>query len=243
VTAALSDRGLRRARNEDAYVLEPEIGLAVVADGMGGHPAGDVASGLAADEVRHHFAAQREWPSPVGEAMVEAVHLADARVRREGDSDPDRAGMGTTLTALLIPPGWNHAVIGHVGDSRAYVYEDGRLRQLSRDHTWVQQQIDAGALSPGDARGHPWAHVLSQALGVGEEVACDLIEREVAPGQVYLLCTDGLTTMLTDVLIERALEDALPLGLEAAARALVDAANDRGGIDNVTVALVAIEPA
>jgi protein phosphatase len=208
---------------------------------MGGHPAGDVASALAATEVRLHLEASRGSSLPPGDAMAEAVHKADARVREAGDSAPDRTGMGTTLTALLVQPPRSRAVIGHVGDSRAYVYERGRLRQLSRDHTWVQQQIDAGALAPGDARGHPWAHVLSQALGVGEEIACDVIERDVAPGQVYLLCTDGLTTMLTDVVIERALEASLPLGLDAAARALVDAANDGGGVDNVTVALLAIE--
>jgi serine/threonine protein phosphatase PrpC len=208
---------------------------------MGGHPAGDVASGMAASEIRRHFAAHRGSQSPLGEAMVEAVQLADARIRREGDSDPDRTGMGTTLTALIVPPDQSRAVIGHVGDSRAYVYEHGRLVQLSRDHTWVQQQIETGALTPADARGHPWAHVLSQALGVGDEIACDLIERDVAPGQVYLLCTDGLTTMLTDLAIAQALEAALPSGLEATARALVDAANGKGGVDNVTVALVAIE--
>ena len=241
LVTALSDRGRRRTRNEDAFVVEPGLGLVVVADGMGGHPAGHVASGVAAAEVGRHFRSFRGSPDELGGAMAEAVRRADARVREEGDADPERNGMGTTLTALMIPLPPGRAVIGHVGDSRAYVYEHGRLRQLSRDHTWVQQQIDAGALSPGDARGHPWAHVLSQALGVGDDLACDVIEREVAPGEVYLLCTDGLTTMLTDLAIERALEDALPNGIEAAARALVDAANDRGGVDNITVALVAIE--
>ena len=258
-SAALTHVGLRRAKNEDCIAIgtkiisesmvEPWVALqeldrpriCLVADGMGGHPAGDVASGLAASEVQRHFATYRGSPAELGDSMAEAVHRADARVRQEGDADPERNGMGTTLTALMIPLPPSRAVIGHIGDSRAYVYEGGHLRQLSRDHTWVQQQIDAGLLSPGDARGHPWAHVLSQALGVGDELPCDVIEREVVPGQVYLLCTDGLTTMLPDLAIERALEDALPRGIDAAARALVDAANDRGGVDNVTVALIAIE--
>jgi protein phosphatase len=252
-TAALTHVGRRRLRNEDAFVLAPELGLAVVADGMGGHPAGDVASGLAGSEVRSHFSdpparsggppqADPRSRSALGEAMAAAVVRADARIRSEADSDPGRAGMGTTLTALVIARDEGRAVIGHVGDSRAYMYERGGLRQLTRDHTWVQQQIEAGALAPEDAHGHPWAHVLSQALGVGDGIACDVIERETTPGQVYLLCTDGLTTMLPDVAIERTLGDALPEGLDAAAQALVDAANEQGGVDNITVVLVAIEP-
>jgi PPM family protein phosphatase len=219
---------------------------------MGGHPAGDVASGLAGSEVRSHFADQPiedEGGSPgadgrsrsaLGRAMADAVDRADARIRSEADADPDRAGMGTTLSALIIAHETGRAVIGHVGDSRVYIYDGGGLRQLTRDHTWVQQQVEAGALSPDDARGHPWAHVLSQALGVGEGIACDVIEREIAPGQIYLLCTDGLTTMLPDAAIARTLASTLPAGLDKAARALVDAANERGGVDNITVVLVAV---
>ena len=220
---------------------------------MGGHPAGDVASGLAGSEVRSHFMdrpaaegggslqSERASRSPLGRAMADAVVRADARIRSVADADPERAGMGTTLSALVIARDQGRAVIGHVGDSRVYIYDGGGLQQLTRDHTWVQQQVEAGALAPEDARGHPWAHVLSQALGVGDAIACDVIEREVAPGQVYLLCTDGLTTMLPDFAIERMLEDTLPGGLAATARALVDAANERGGVDNITVVLVAIE--
>jgi protein phosphatase len=210
-----------------------------------------VASGLAGAEVRSHFAApigadgapdsDGGSRSALGRTMADAVGRADARIRSEADADPERAGMGTTLTALLVARDGGRAVIGHVGDSRVYIYDGDRLRQLTRDHTWVQQQIDAGALAPEDARGHPWAHVLSQALGVGEGIACDVIERVVAPGDVYLLCTDGLTTMLPDRAIERTLEETLPGGLPVVARALVDAANARGGVDNITVVLVAIE--
>lgn len=173
--------------------------------------------------------------------MVEAVRSADALIRSESAADPERTGMGTTLTALLLAAD-GRAVIAHVGDSRGYLYQDRQLAQLTRDHTWVQAQVDAGALLPGDAQGHPWAHVLSQALGVGEPPMRDVVEVEARAGQVYLLCSDGLTTMLPDVAIERTLQDALPKGLDAAARALVDAANDRGGLDNITVVLVALEP-
>ncbi|MSR36201.1 MAG: serine/threonine-protein phosphatase [Gemmatimonadetes bacterium] len=180
-------------------------------------------------------------PPPWGDWMVEAVRSADALIRSESAADPERTGMGTTLTALLLAAD-GRAVIAHVGDSRGYLYQDRQLAQLTRDHTWVQAQVDAGALLPGDAQGHPWAHVLSQALGVGEPPMRDVVEVEARAGQVYLLCSDGLTTMLPDVAIERTLQDALPKGLDAAARALVDAANDRGGLDNITVVLVALEP-
>ena len=146
--------------------------------------------------------------------------------------------MGTTLTALILRRDEGRAAIAHVGDSRAYLYEEGRLRQLTRDDTWVQQQVDAGRLSAAEARLHPWSHVITQGIGVGEEVRPALVERELAPGQTYLLCTDGLTTMLADAAIESILEDALPDGLEAATRALVAAANAHGGNDNITVVLV-----
>lgn len=210
---------------------------------MGGHPAGHLASRLAATELAAILSAAPDSRSSPGVRMAEAVARVDARIRGEALADPERAGMGTTLTALQIEPALGRLVIGHVGDSRAYLYQGGRLRQLTRDHTWVQQQIDAGRLDPGEAREHPWSHVLSQALGVGDPVACEVIERRPTPGEIYLLCTDGLTTMLHDVAIERALADGLAGGLEAAARSLVERANDRGGADNVTVVLIAIEPA
>jgi protein phosphatase len=226
------------------------MGLAVVADGMGGHPAGDVASRMAADAV---LAWRRDLPSlpsflpprpgsrsPTGAGMAEAVRRADALVRETGASDVTYAQMGTTLTSLLVDPTGARAIVAHVGDSRAYVYDDRRLRQLTRDHSWVQQQIERGALDPSEAHGHPWGHVLVQALGVGDGVEPDVLELETRTGQVYLLCTDGLTNMLPDVAIERVLEDALPRGLEATARALIDAANDRGGADNVTAVLIGI---
>jgi protein phosphatase len=248
--AASTDHGRVRRKNEDAFAADPVLGLAVVADGMGGHPAGDVASRMAAQTVRAWRSSLPSLPSflpprpgsrsPMGAGMAEAVLRADALVRQAGLADPTYAQMGTTLTSLLVDPTAARAVVAHVGDSRAYVYDEPRLRQLTRDHSWVQQQIERGALDPSEARGHPWGHVLVQALGVGESIEPDVIELETRAGQVYLLCTDGLTNMLPDVAIERVLEDTLPRGLDAAARALVDAANDRGGADNITAVLVGI---
>ncbi len=237
--AAASDRGRSRTRNEDAHLVDGSVGLIVVADGMGGHPAGDLASALAVQEVAAHLRAPAS-PGPLGARMRQAVLRADARVRDGGSTEPAHLGMGTTLTALLAPPGGGRAVIGHVGDSRAYLFDQRGIRQLTRDHTWIEQQIAAGALTRDEAHGHRWSHVLTQAAGSGDEIAPDVLELDATPGQVYVLCSDGLTNMLTDLAIERTLEDILPEGLEATAWALVDRANDRGGIDNITVALLRV---
>jgi protein phosphatase len=237
--AGATDRGRARVRNEDAHLVDGVHGVLLVADGMGGHPAGDVASALAVEEVARHLRASGS-SEPAGARMLTAIRRAHARILEAAADDPSRQGMGTTMTALIAPPGEGRVVVGHVGDSRAYLFEQGRLRQLTRDHTWIEQQIAGGRLTPQQARGHHWAHVLTQALGAGDVLQPTVLELDASPGQVYLLCTDGLTNMLTDLAIERTLEDALPLGLDATAWALVDGANDRGGIDNITVALLRI---
>jgi PPM family protein phosphatase len=237
--AGASDRGRARTRNEDSYRLNDPLGVLVVADGMGGHPAGDVASALAAEEALQTLCDPGSRDG-LGERMLQAVQRADARVRRDAAADPTREGMGTTLTALIAPPGVGRVVIGHVGDSRAYLFAGGRLRQLTRDHTWVEDQVAGGRLTREQAHGHRWGHVLTRAIGSGDPVTPDVLERNATAGEVYLLCSDGLTNMLTDLAIERTLADTLPHGLDAAAWALVDAANDRGGIDNITVGLLRV---
>jgi protein phosphatase len=240
LVAAATDRGRARVRNEDAHRVDGAYGVLVVADGMGGHPAGDIASALTVEEIVRHLRASAS-SEPAGARMREAVVSADAAVREGAAADASRQGMGTTVAALLAQPGEERVVIGHVGDSRAYLFEQGRVRQLTRDHTWVEDQIAAGRMTREQARGHRWGHVLTRAVGVGDAIAPDVLEVNATPGQVYLLCTDGLTNMLTDLAIERTLEDTLARGLEATAWALVDGANDRGGIDNITVALLGID--
>jgi protein phosphatase len=240
LSAGLTDRGQRRARNEDAYLIAAAVHLDVVADGMGGHRAGDVASALAIDEMRRCLVKESSG-APLGERMAEAVIRADRRIREQAASDATREGMGTTVTALAVDPEEERTVIVHVGDSRAYLLRDGRLSQLTRDHTWVQDQVDAGALTPAEARRHPYSSVLTQAAGVGDEIVPQVLRAAAVPGDVYLLCTDGLTNMLSDVAIERILEDTMHAGLDAAARALVAAANDRGGVDNITAVLLRVE--
>jgi serine/threonine protein phosphatase PrpC len=250
-TTGFSDRGRRRPRNEDAFLTDPELGLAVVADGMGGHRAGHIASAIATAELRRQLTrpgplpssrgAHAGSPSPLGERMADAVRSADARVRSDAALAPERTGMGTTLTALVVRYEELRTAIGHVGDSRAYLYEKQRLRQLTRDHTWVQEQVDSGVLPVERAPGHPWGHVLTQGVGVGDHISLELLEQDASPGQLYLLCTDGLTNMLPDAAMEQTITEALPDGLDATARALVAAANEQGGLDNITVVLVSLE--
>ena len=233
-TAAQSDRGRVRGRNEDAYLLSEELGLVAVADGVGGAPAGHVASELAVREMRRYLAS-----TDPRARLVEAVRRANSRILEEGRVRPDREGMATTLTALLARPGEAVIRIVHVGDSRAY--EDGHLRCLTQDHTWAAHLVAQGRITPAQARESPYSSLLVRTLGGGEHVEPDLYEHVAEPGQAFLLCTDGLTNMLTDTDIEAALNDTLPTGLDVAARTLVESANHVGGIDNITVALLKVD--
>lgn len=233
----VSDQGRVRERNEDAFRVIPAAGLAIVADGMGGHPAGREASALAIEVFAEHTSTfNGDW----GARMAEGVEAAHRRLILEGERQPTRRGMGTTLTALRVDRGDGKAALVHVGDSRAYRLRDGVLSRLSRDHTWVQEEVDAGRLDPQGAGRHPLGHVLTRVVGGGEGPPTPQLRTlEVEPGDLYLLCTDGLTAHLTDEAIaEVLLRDSDSPG--ALVTELVAAANEGGGTDNVTVVLVQI---
>lgn len=228
--------------------MDGELGIAVVADGMGGHPAGDVASSVASKEMarllaelRERFSTDEPSAKSLGAGMEEAVRIAEQRVREVSLEDPHREGMGTTLTALFVEPRSGRVVLGHVGDSRGYRWRAGSLERLTHDHTWVQEQVDAGRLTPLQARRHPYASTLTQAVGVDPPVQPDVVEFEAAAGDVFLLCSDGLTGMLSDERISSLLREHGPGDLERVALSLVDAANQEGGADNITVALLAVD--
>jgi serine/threonine protein phosphatase PrpC len=243
-----SDVGRARQRNEDSVRIDALLGIAVVADGMGGHPAGDQASQIVADEV---FARLKGFLTPdsngristsdVGRRMAEAVKKADQTVRSAGREDRTLEGMGTTLTALVIEPRNEHYVIAHVGDSRAYRFRGGRLDLLTRDHTWVWEQVEAGRITKEQAWSHPHGNIITQAIGVDAPAEPDVIESLAMAGDVFLLCSDGLSGMIRDARIEELIAAHIGAGLEAVADALVQAANAEGGKDNITVALLAVE--
>ena len=238
--AGHTDVGRVRSQNQDALLQRPGRGLIAVADGMGGHAAGDIASRIAVDVLDDRSA---DLPDGgIGEYLRESVALAHEAILSAAAADPSLEGMGTTLTVFLATPpdGSGRCVIAHVGDSRAYRLRDGALEQLTRDQTWVQDQVDAGRLSPEQARHHPFSAMITSALGVAQEpLEVQLLEYACEPGDTFLLCSDGLTARLDDDDLRRILVEQQDL--DGGARALVDAANQAGGPDNIPVCLVRIE--
>ncbi len=227
--AASTDTGRARRRNEDAYALEPP--LFAVADGMGGAQAGEVASRLAVAVLRDfHDADALEPEARVAALVTEANH----RIHERALADSSVSGMGTTITAALVDG--DTIVVAHVGDSRAYLLRGGDLEQLTQDHSLVADLVRSGQLTPAEAEAHPQRSVITRALGTDPEVEPDTFTVRAAPGDVLLLCSDGLTTMLADSEIAALVQGNAGLG--SAAKALVRAANRHGGEDNITVVLV-----
>jgi len=234
--ASRTDTGRVRPQNEDTLLVRPDLGLYAVADGMGGHAAGEVASAIAAETVELQVEAAAQRGEAPHDAAARAVRAANNAIRFEADRDPEKEGMGTTAT-VLVTVGDDRCRIAHVGDSRAYLLRDGDLHQLTVDHTWVQEQVEKGLLHPDDVRRHPFSSVLTRVLGTEHDVAVDVIDHDARPGDVFLLCSDGLTAVLEDAAIRVVLSRDDPL--EERADALVHAALEGGGPDNVTVVLVA----
>jgi PPM family protein phosphatase len=231
-TSGVTDAGRKRRRNEDAYVLEPP--LFAVADGMGGAQAGEVASRLAVDAVREFHDADELEPE---ERVTAIIQEANRRIYERAREDTQASGMGTTITAALV--GDESVSIGHVGDSRAYRLRGGQLEQLTDDHSLVADLVRGGRLTPEEADVHPQRSVITRALGTDSEVDVDAFSFEAEPGDIIFLCSDGLTTMVTDEEIVAIVGEAT--SLEHAAKQLVKAANRRGGEDNITVVLFALE--
>lgn len=245
-----TDPGLVRANNEDAVHAEvcADWCMAVVADGMGGYRAGEVASALAVQCIAQSLqysamqppaATRRARIAFVHQALAQSVNMANLAVRTHASCHPDCAGMGTTVVAAVFTQ--NRLVVAHLGDSRAYLWRRGTLRQLTRDHSWLQEQIDAGLLSAEDAAHSGQRHLITRALGVAPRANPTLHEEPLEAGDRVLLCSDGLSDMLDAAYIAALL--ALPLPLSLQADRLVGQANAMGGHDNISVLLVAIEPA
>jgi PPM family protein phosphatase len=221
----ITDPGRKRRRNEDAYVIEPP--LFAVADGMGGAQAGEVASRLAA-------AALKESGVERGgeERIVSVIQEANRRIYDRSNADPNASGMGTTMTVALVENG--QVAFGHVGDSRAYLIRDGMMEQLTEDHSLVAELMRSGKLSPEEAETHPQRSVITRALGTDPDVDVDTFTIAAQTGDVFLLCSDGLTTMVSNETILDLVERNRA-SMDKALRALVGAANKGGGEDNITV--------
>ena len=249
--AGLSDVGLQREHNEDSFCIASEHRLFVVADGMGGHRAGDIASRMATAEVRAFFDASEvdagTWRNddeenslaPIQQRLVSAVKLANQRIFQASIGNRSVQGMGTTIVGALFDRDERKLHIAHVGDSRAYRVRAGELSQLTRDHSLLNDYLLVMPnLSDVQKQRLP-SNVITRALGMQDAVAVDLSEDSVQPGDVYVLCSDGLNGMVSDQRILEVVQSAAG-DIEWASRALVSEANQNGGEDNITVVLVQI---
>ena len=240
-----TDPGCVRSHNEDAVQADAELGLALLADGMGGYQAGEVASHLAVAVIHAALASDGPPTDPAVAAarLRQAVAEANRAVFDAGNAHAECHGMGTTLVAAWFQD--TRLSLGHIGDSRGYRWRDGYLVPLTRDHSLLQAQLDAGLITAEQAARSPERHLITRALGVGPDVQLELSEHPVLPGDGFLLCSDGLTDMLDDLALSDrftqawpAPDTAPPTGLAALAEGLVQAAKDRGGRDNISVLLV-----
>ena len=235
-----TDTGRSRSNNEDSIAVEAKTGVVVLADGMGGYNAGEVASGMATSQILDDLnrwlseAAATASDGEVRRAMTLCVDAANRAIHQAANDDARQAGMGTTLVMGVFRE--SRLLLGHVGDSRAYRMRAGVLRQITRDHSLLQEQIDAGLISSEQAASAAHKNLVTRAVGVEAEVQLELHGHDLLPADLYLFCSDGLTDMVDDAAIERLLGETVSLASGAAA--LVQAANEAGGKDNISVILV-----
>lgn len=248
--AVLSHPGLRRGSNEDSYCARPDLGLFVVADGMGGHAAGEVASRVAVAAIEA-FAVEtagldrnRTWPFPYEpELALEAnrlkigFRLANRKIADAIAASESLRGMATTASAVLIGP--ERTSLAHVGDSRVYRLRRGTLEQLTHDHSWVEEQVRAGALTASAARQHPWRNIVTRALAGGDEPDIDTAEVAVEAGDRFLLCSDGLHSVVPDARLAETLGGDDPL--QTVCDTLIAEANAAGGPDNITALVLQVD--
>lgn len=244
-SAGTTDVGKKRSHNEDSYLIDDELQLYVVADGMGGHAGGGTASRLAVEtidrEVRAAWARQDSafrvygplQESPLPEVLRAAVERACVSIFTAAQRDPNLAGMGTTVIALLIKD--DHALFAHVGDSRAYLVRGDLIQQISEDHSLVNEQIKAGMITAEEARHSRYKNIITRSVGFEEEVQVDVMGIVTEPGDTFVLCSDGLANMVED---QEILDYVRRHRLAELPGRLVDLANERGGDDNITVVVV-----
>ncbi len=236
--AGLTDVGIIRSGNEDNYLIVPDRGVFIVADGMGGHAAGEVASEMAVRIIARELGEVRSVSDQeAAERMRRAIHEANGAIFQRTLTEHDKRGMGTTATAMVVIG--THYLIGQVGDSRAYVLRDGTFVQLTKDHSYVQEQVDAGYLSPEEARTHPYSNVITRCVGANGDVVPDLYSGVLRPSDLYLLASDGLTGMIEDHDLHAIL--TAPSEPKDMVSDLITEANRRGGLDNITAIIIRID--
>jgi len=243
--AGNTDVGCVRKHNEDSYLVDPELGLFVVADGLGGHAAGEVASQIVVETVARFVGEtlekDRTWPveydptlSYDGNRLKMALLLSDQAIAADIRRNPERETMGSTVVAGIVHG--PKLTLAHVGDSRAYILGPGGIRQVTRDHSWVAEQVANGILTPSEARVHPFRNVITQALGNGGDLDIEVQNLELSRSERLLLCSDGLSGMIGDKQIWEIVEQSGDLQL--AVESLIYTAREHGGEDNITVILV-----
>lgn len=238
--AARSDVGMVRSGNEDSFYAHSskDVGLFIVADGMGGHAAGEVASEMAVQIVSRELSDLQDvdGDEPRGH-MARSIQNANRAIYERTIAESDKQGMGTTVSVLMLADSGKW-LIGQVGDSRIYLLRDGALTQITKDHSYVQEQVDAGLLTPEQARYHPYSNVITRCVGAGEEVEADTFQGEFRPGDVFLVASDGLTGMVDDRRLQQLLLSRASAG--RIVDALIAEANYRGGLDNITAIVVQV---
>ena len=241
--AARTDVGMIRSGNEDNFAVNvPQTGdrgLFVVADGMGGHAAGEVASEMAVQTLERELAGVKDLVDRnSAERVSDALRLANRTIHDRTITEVDKQGMGTTASVLIVSSG--RYLIGQVGDSRVYLLRDGALQQITKDHSYVQEQVDAGFLTPEQARYHPYSNVITRCVGASPDVQPDIYQGDVRIGDLFLVASDGLTGMVDDRRLQMLLMSrAEP---ERKVHSLIAEANGRGGLDNITAIVVQIAP-
>jgi protein phosphatase len=234
----LTDKGLVRSTNQDSHYLDSEGRFFILADGMGGHTGGEQASRIAVEVIGQYLDTNWDTPSESEDLLEKAIYQANEGILEDQNSHPERADMGTTIVIVMFRHGetWR----AHVGDSRLYLLRDGNLKQITEDHTWISQAINAGEISWEDAKYHPWRHVLSQCLGRKDLYeGIDIEKMDIQPSDRLLLCSDGLTEEVPENLIAQLLEQSETL--EDTAKILIEEAKKDGGSDNITVILIEVE--
>ncbi|MGB9736132.1 MAG: Stp1/IreP family PP2C-type Ser/Thr phosphatase [bacterium] len=234
VSFGKTDIGMKRSHNEDAFYRNDNIGLYIVADGMGGHKAGEIASNMAVDSIKNYIMNQKNL---VEQSLIDAIHVANNLIFKSALSNPKYSGMGTTIVSMWFS-NKNTAILCHVGDSRAYLLTGGKIIRLTEDHTYVNEQFKTGLITEKQMEKHLMRNVLTRSLGFSEHINVESNKLSIHIGERYLLCSDGLSHMVSDDVIAEL--GSIPDAVHAVST-LIDVANANGGDDNITVLIIDVK--